>query len=233
MAVPSNAVDRLIEMVGINVGRKTTVTVGTGTLADYILQWINDTQTEVCNKANFWFLRTNSSLAVVEGDKSVSLPSDFKDEDGVWLEITTGSITEWTELHYMDYIDLRRHYDDTTKQQPANYLLDNGNLVFRPVADQSYTIRLDYYKYLADLAAGGSSNDLLDQYPDILETGATYRCFRYLGEMEDMAGWKSLYMEKLRDLVIANAERTLPGEMVLRSRPDVYGTGVNKFKNRS
>lgn len=231
MAAPSNAVDRLIEMVTINLGRYNarSQTIGTGTLSDYVLVWINDTQTEICNKANFWFMRATTTLSLSASDTTTSLPSDFKDDDSAWIVETDG----WTELDMIDYHIYRRKFDDSTTGEPTHYVLGgSGNILFRPVPDDSYTIRLDYWKYLTDLAASGSSNTLLNQYPDVLETGATYRGYRYLGELEDAATWKALYEQKLKDLVIANAERELPDEMVLNFRPDVYGSPTKTPKNR-
>lgn len=225
MAVPSNAVSKLIAKVKQNVGRP-----GDTTLDDYAIEFINDTQKEVCNKANFWFMRADTTISVSQSDTSNALPSDFKDEDGFWIQ---DSNNNFIELEPMDYVDYRRKHDDVTEAQPGYYLLDGaGNVLFRPVADDSYTIVLDYWKYLADLVDAGSSNDLLDQYPDVLETGATYRTFRRYGELEDAGVWKTLYEQKLRDLVIANAERELPDEFVIAGRPDVFGATQGRIRNR-
>ena len=55
----ANAIDRLVELVKLNVGR-----TGDTDLDDYVLTWANDTQTEVCNKANFWFMRKQADIVL-------------------------------------------------------------------------------------------------------------------------------------------------------------------------
>ena len=172
-----------------------------------------------------------TTVSFSQSDLSQSLPSDFKDEDALWIVETNPDA--FTELSPMEVEDERRLYDDVTEAQPSEYRIDSSNnLILRPVPDASYTIKLDYWKYLADLAAAGSSNNLLDNYPGILESGATFRGMRRLGEFEDAAAWKSIFEEDIKNLMIENAERVLPDEFVLRMRPDALGSGLRRPKGR-
>lgn len=226
MTVPANVVDKTIAIVEINIGRP-----GDTTLDDYVIEWINWAQKQVCNRMNFWFMRANTTLSFVLNDLSKALPSDFKDEDGVYIQ--DADTDEFIELEYMDYLDYRRVYNDVTTGQPSHYVLDgSGNILIRPVPDQSYTIVLDYWKYLTDLVASGSSNKLLADYPEVLEAGATYRGFRYLTEWEDAERWKNIFEESIQDLKVTNADRELPDEMIIRPRSDVYGSGIRKTRGR-
>jgi hypothetical protein len=226
MAAPANAVDRLIEKVQNNLGRGTA-----GAIDDYTIVWINDTQKEICNRQNFWFMRESTTLSVAQSSTEDALPADFKDIDSVWIE--ESSPAGWVRLSYMEWEDYRTKYDDSTEAQPLFWVVDaSNNLILRPVPDAAYTIRVDYWKYLADLAAAGSSNKLLDEYPEILEMGATYKGYRYLNELDDARTWKQLYEAKLADLRQANARRSIPDEFELRFRPDRYGTGIARAKNR-
>jgi len=227
LPVPSNAVDKLIDKVKNNVGRSDD-----STMDDYAIEWINEAQKKVCNKANFWFLHTTTTIAFTSGDNVEDLPSDFKDDALVFLEVTTGSTTDWEELDYAEWIDIRRDYDATTTGQPQHYIIEGDELYLYPIPNDSYTVRLDYYKYLADLAASGSSNNLLDNYPEILEAYATHKAFSRLREFEESAAWEGKFNRELRDLVLANAEREVPDEMVLRTRPDVFATGLRKPRGR-
>lgn len=180
---------------------------------------------------NFWFMRTNTTLSFAQGDLNKALPANFKDEDGVY--ILDSSTNTFIELEYMDYVDYRREYDDVNQAQPAHYMLDGaGNILLRPVPDASYSVILDYWAYLADVVSGGASNDLIDDYPDIVEAYATWKAFSNFTEVEDASTWKGIFEEALQDLVAANAERELPDEMVLRLRPDVKGSGITRFRNR-
>ena len=221
MAVPSNIVDKLIAIVKINIGRP-----GDTTLDDYVIEWINWSQREVCHKINFWFMRRNTTLSFAQSDTSKALPSNFKDEDTVSLLNTDNT---FYRLEPMDYEDYRRDYDDVTEAQPEHYVLDGeGNIIIRPVPEKAYTVVMDYYAYLDDLVASGSSNDLLDNYPDVLETGASYRGFRYLTEWEDAKQWKGLFEEKIMDMKLDSHQRELPNEMVIKPRSGARRSSIRR-----
>lgn len=226
MAAPSNAVDRLIDKVKNNLGR-----TGDTVVDDYAIVWINEAQREVCNRANFWFMQTSTTISFSQSDLSQALPDNFKDEDAFWIVETNPD--GFTELYPMEIEDERRQYDDVTEAQPSYYRVDgSNNLILRPVPDASYTIKADYWAYLTDLVAAGSSNELVDNYPGILEAGATFRGLRRLGELEDSAMWKKIFEDDLQNLKVENAERVLPDEFILRMRPDAVGTGITKIKGR-
>lgn len=226
MAAPSNAVDRLLDKISNNLGRTNDSVV-----TDYRIVWANEAQREICNRASFWFMQASTTMSFVQSDLSQALPSDFKDIDAVWIKTTNPD--GFVELFPMSIEDQRRQYDDVTEQEPGFYRAEGGNsLVLRPVPDQAYTVQLDYWKYLADLVAAGSSNELLDNYSGIIESGATYRGFRRLGELEDAGAWKKMFNGDIADLVVQNAERVLPNEFILKTRPDALGTTIGSIKGR-
>lgn len=226
MPLPLNAIDKLIDKIQKNVGRP-----GDSTLADYTIEWINQGQRRVCNRMNLWFMHRTATLTFLAGDLNKALPADFKDENGVWiLDSPTNS---FSELDYMDSVDYRRIFDDVGRGFPTHYILDgSGNIMIRDVPDKTYSVVLDYWGYLTDVASGGATNVLIDNYPDILEAYGTWKAFSHLTEFEDASIWKNIFEESLHDLVIANNERVLPDEMVLRLRPGVKGTGITRFRNR-
>lgn len=226
MAAPTNAVDRLLEKVGNNLAR-----TGDPIIADYGIVWVNEAQREVCNRANFWFMSSVTELSLVQSDTEVALPSDFKDEDAVWIK--EDSPGGYTELYPMEIEDHRRFHDHDTESEPREYRIDGSNeLIIRPIPDKAYTLKLDYWAYLADLVAAGASNDLVDNYSGILEAGATYRGFRRLGEFEDAQAWKQIFEEDVRNLKVANAERVLPDEFIIKARPDALGSTNRRIKGR-
>jgi len=228
MAAPSDAVDRLIAKVKNNLGRTNDTVV-----TDYTIVWINEAQKEVCNRANFWFMHTETTLSFAQSDTEKALPSNFKDEDAVWILETTPD--GFTELEPMSIEDHRRYYDDTVEAKPSHWRIDaSNNLILRPVPDDSYTVQIDYWAYLTDLTDPGASatNELVDGFPDILETGATYRGLRRLGELEDAIAWRTEFDRLIQDLKVENAERILPDEFVLRVRPDALGTTIQRPKGR-
>lgn len=228
MPLEANLVDRLIDKVKQNVGRP-----GDTTLDDYVVEYLNNAIKKVCTEANFWFMHSSTTINYTVGNNTQVLPSDFKDEDSVWLQVTNGSITEWIELEYLEWEDVRREFDDTTQAEPTHYIIQQKNLILWPKPDKNYVVRLDYYQYLTDLTdPGGATNYLLTDYPDILEEYASYKAFRKLREFDDANVFERYFEKSLQKLKAANAERVLPDEFVLRLRTDVYGSGITKNKGR-
>lgn len=228
MPLAGNLVDRLIDKVKKNVGRS-----GDTTLDDYVIEYLNNAQKKVANTANFWFMHTSTTINFTAGDNIEALPSDFKDEDSVWFQEVVGSNTVWTEIDYAEWEDIRRKYDNTTRGTPQHYIVQKKNLIIWPIPRENYTIRLDYYEYLDDLTdPGASTNDLLTDYPDVLEAYATYKAFRKLREFDEALAWERIFDKEMSYLKAANAERVLPDEFVLRVRTDVKGTGIESFKGR-
>lgn len=226
MAAPANAVDRSIAMVKMNIGRP-----GDTTLDDYTLIWINQTQHDICNRKNWPFMRQTDTISFSQSDTSQSLPTGFKDEDGVYIVEDDDT---FTELEMIDFVDMRRFHDDTTEGKPTVYAYDGqGNILIRPVPDQAYTVRIDYYEYLDDLAEAGASNTLLTNFPEVLETGATYRAFRYLSEFEEAKGWLEIHEMKVKDMSIAQVELELPDEFGIQTRPNVFGKAGGRNWGRS
>ena len=226
MAVPSNVIDKTVAMVKLNLGRPVDTT-----LDDYIIEWMNWSSRKVQNVLNFWFMNTSDTISYTSGDGIEALPSDFKDEDAIWRYDSTNGTYE--RLDIMDIEDQRMEYSDTETGQPTHYRIDSdNNLIVRPVPDDSYTIRVDYWAYLSDMVASGTASKLLTNYPEVVESGSTYRGYRYLGEWEDAKYWEDAFKKDIADLKAANIDRELPDEMVLRPRPDVKGTGITKIKGR-
>lgn len=223
MTLPTNSVDKLIDKVKFNVGR-----ANDPTLSDYVIEYINNAQKKICNRSNFWFMHTTTTLNLIQGTNTVSVPPDFKDEDIVSIF----KDNQWTELEYVSWEDVRKDFQTGNQGQPQQWLVEQNILNVWPVPDNSYTIQFDYWKFLPDLIAGGSSNLMLDNYPEILESWATAKAFMKLREFEDAKEWMGMFEMQLRELVVANVDRELPDEMVIRPRSDVYGSGIRRNRGR-
>lgn len=227
MSLPSNPVDKVVQKIKLNIGRTNDSNVN-----DLVVDWINKTQQHICNRNNLWFMHAVQSFTWNQGQATgQNLPSDYKSDDSAW--ILDSSTNQYIELLNMDLEDYRRKYDDVTQSQPESYLIRDTDYIIRPVPDKTYDIIIVYWKYLPDLASGGSTNLLLSNYEDILEAGATYRGFRYLQEFDDAATWKSDFDMLHKDLIAENAERELAGELVFAPRTDVKGATIGIMKTRS
>ncbi len=226
MTLPANPVDRLIEKVKFNVGRS-----GDPTLDDYVLEYLNNARLKIQNKANFWFMHQSAEVTIAPLNNQVALPPDFKDEDVVSLYIDG----KWFPLDFVSWTDIRRDQSNNINAtgRPTMWLVEQDNLVVWPIADVSYQVRIDYWGYLTELYTPDFPEDLLvNTYPEVQESWATAKAFMKLREFDDAKEWMALFESQLRELVVANVDRELPEEMIIRPRSDVYGTGLRKNRGR-
>ena len=228
MPLPSNPVDRLTTKITKNLGR-----TGDSNVADLVLDWVNDTQKKIGNRNNFWFMHAVQTDTWNAGDLSKSVPSGYKGIDNVFYSVA--GVLGWTEIDSMDLEDYRKRYDDTTTGSPEAYLIreaPTSDYILRPVPNKTYSVDFLFWKYLDDLVASGTTNLLLSNYSEILESGGTQRGFEFLQEWDDAKVWENRFEMFYRDLTAENAERELPDELVLKARPDVKGTTIGTFRGR-
>lgn len=213
--MPLDTVAGLFSRVQYNLGRGAQ-----STIVLLIPEWVNLIQREICRTGKWWFNFTESSSATLTaGNDTMTLPSDFLDEEYVFLKDSNGNIDEVLPMDDKEY---RQAYTDQTgasyQSLPLHYVLRNNDILFRPIADATYTILLGYWAQLADLVSGGATNDLLLEYPDVLETGATFKGFEYMQQYDDAQYWIGRYNEEFKKMRVANTERILPGEFILSVR---------------
>jgi len=69
--------------------------------------------------------------------------------------------------------------------EPEAYTIEKNKFRLYPYPDSSYILFLNYYGYPTDLSSDTDTNDLLNDFPDVLIYGATADGFRYLQEHQD------------------------------------------------
>lgn len=134
---------------------------------------INSVYRRVIGMRRWWFneVPNNTSLTLATGTQSVSLAgiTDFLHVDAV--RISTAS--SQSEIEYVPPQELRDLYHtDRTNGEPLFWTRTGGSLYFWPVADQNYTVSVDYIKYPATLVADGDATIIPDAYQDVLVWGA-------------------------------------------------------------
>jgi hypothetical protein len=225
-----DTVDGLFDRVQKNLGRGAHTTI-----VSLIPEWVNLIQRKISKDGHWWFcFNESTSLTIAQSADTITLPTDFLDEEYVFLEDSDEQIHRIDPMEYMEY---RQTYTDETgssfESRPLHYLLRETDLLFRPIADATYTLLMGYWQQLADLTAGGATNELLDTYPDVLETGATYKGFEYMQEYDDAAFWLKRHEQEFSKMRIANAEREFPSEFVLNVRPGQRSTRLSRNVRRN
>ena len=160
-------------------------------------RWINDTQRRICRAFNFTFMESEADTTLVVSQRNYGLPdasgSDLRFKTEIALEII-GSDDDRIRIKriYKPDAELSDRYIDTTGTgTPKNYSLQKGQIYLYPLPDEALTMNLEYYGFLDDLDEDTDTNDLLDDYPEVVEAMATAFGFRYVFEEERANYWES------------------------------------------
>lgn len=179
---------------------------------------INERQKRVCRSFNFSFLqKTFPTISTVDGTGSYSLPTGFKDDLHVYYVDSDG---QKYELDQIDLVTAWEKYGTTStdKGEPEAWSLEATTFSIWPIPDAVYTIGIEGFGYLADLSLDADHNELTDNWPELLISGAVADCYLDVGMLEESSFWEGKFQTLLRDLRSVDVERQLPGVMILEPR---------------
>ena len=174
------------------------------TAGGLIDRWINDAQRRICRAHNFTFMESEADTTLVVDQRNYGLPTSslrFKTE--ISLEII-GSNNDRQQLKriFKQDAEKRDEFISTTKSgTPRNYSIQKGQIYLYPKPATALTMNLEYYGFLADLSTDAGTNDLLDNYPEVVETLATAFGLRYALEEERADYWESKAQAMVLEMV--------------------------------
>ena len=99
----------------------------------------------------------------------------------------------WEPVTKIPEIYSKGSYDLKTPGRPAEYGIEGNKFRLFPFADDTYKLLLVYNGYLTDLSSDSDTNDILNDFPDILISGAMADGYRYLGEFDKAMAWEQEY----------------------------------------
>src|SRR3990167_1983836 len=189
------------------------------TVTDKIAGWVNRVQREAANRYDFNFMRTRTTLSIVDATQSYALPSDFKAALSVKIQKTSS----WVDLEPLGEQEARGLYAPDGAGEPEAYTIRGTNLlVWPPDPDASLTLELVYSAWPATLS-GTTTNWFTDNAADMLVAGALALGYRLLGAAEDYAIWRATFQQELAAAIVADVAIGLPGEDRFR----VAGLGID------
>jgi hypothetical protein len=176
-------------------------------------QWINDAQREICRVHDFGFMETEATVPTVDGQQSYELPDGsgtelrFKTEINCELINASNGRVDLIKIHKQD-AEKRVEYEDSTESgTPRHYAVQYKQLHFYPApahasnSNTAWTVNFEYYGYLDDLSADADTNDLIANYPEVVEAAATAAGFRYVGEFDRATYWRAIFKEGLAEMI--------------------------------
>jgi|GEM_PF-2601093 len=166
------------------------------TAGGLIDRWINDAQRRICRSHNFAFMESEADTTLVVDQRNYALPDASGSDLRFKVEISLEIIAASGDRHRLKRIfkqdaEKRDEYISTTKSgTPRHYSLQKGQIYLYPRPGTALTMNLEYYGFLDDLSSDTDTNDLIDDYPEVVEALATAFGYRYVFEEERANYWE-------------------------------------------
>lgn len=144
-----------------------------------ILQFINDTNREVCNRYEWDFMQTTDSFITSASNGAYPLASIASDiQKLVNLRITTDSFENWLQPINAEQFD-RQIADPTSSVEgvPSKYYMWDDVIYLYPIPNDAYTIEVRYIKTPTVLESNDQP-DIPEAYQEIVMLGTLYRAMQ-------------------------------------------------------
>lgn len=105
---------------------------------------------------------TTSTITTVGGQQGYALPTNYT----AMVEVKITSVDPVRVLEAMGPVSLDGHYPEALAGQPWAYSLVGSEILFGPIPDGAYSIKLVYYSKIPALSNIIVTNWLLDNHPD-------------------------------------------------------------------
>lgn len=168
---------------------------------------------------NFRFMEASTTMTVLEGDTTFSLPSDFKCEMNPEISDTDQQGYRRIKKIIKNGIESR---DTTESGRPLKYRIWNniGNLYAQ--ADDEYGFPMEYYKYLPELTDAITDSDLqnfVDAFHEAIEYYAKARCSERLHKFDDAQLWDDRFLRKAFEYILEDEEIALANADLIMEMP--------------
>jgi hypothetical protein len=105
------------------------------------------------------FCETSGTQATAAGTASYALPTRYSRSFRLWYTASDLSVVDLKQI--FDFAEFKRLHPDATETSGdlEHFTIYGGNIYIGPTPNAIITLNHDFYQYLADLSAGGDSND--------------------------------------------------------------------------
>ena len=177
------------------------------TAGGLIDRWANDSQRRVCRAHPFSFMETEADTTLVASQRNYALPtgsgSDLRFRNEISLEIIdSNSQRIRLKRIFKQDAEKRTEFISTTQATtPRKYSIQKGQIYLYPMPSVALTMNLEYYGFLNDLTEDTDTNDLFDDYPDVVEALGTSFGLRWAKEEERADYWESKANALVQEMV--------------------------------
>jgi len=199
--------------------------LGRGQDSDILAQlgmWSRMAMLDIMNWRDGWFMHAEATISIVDGTQAYDLPTDHKDNTKIFIE----KDDDWVELQGpIDLVEVRRRFTPQSAGEPVawSYFGASQFKVWPGDPDASFTLKLDYTRYMVPLSDDQDTNTITIFYPALLIAKMTELGFRYLQEREDARDWMEEADRLKKDLHANYVARVMGRDFHLGARTDVLG----------
>jgi len=218
--------------------------------ATVLTRYANDLQRELCRAHNFAFMKQEVTRDTGDETQKYTVPT-AEASGTTWTEVIAGSTilrfkrdislelinsqeyrVPLIKLHKQILEDKKILAKETGKGIPRYYDVDQDRIWLYKIPDHSFnanvawTMNLEFFGYLADLAAEGN-NVLTNKHSLVLEYGITARGFAFAKDWTSFNRWKQLALDIFSQMIEEDTDLQLSGmeEGMFPSPADSIGGG--------
>lgn len=148
---------------------------------------------------DLWAAEREGSVDLTLSSEETALPDDFSAIRSLYIDADP-KIT----LEPMSPTHLREAHAGGMAGQPCNYAVVGGDtLVVAPVPDETYTLKLNYYRTIPALSDASPENWLLAAHPDLYLNSSLVEACLFLRDYEGAQFWEAKTTSAMRQLETA------------------------------
>lgn len=161
--------------------------------------------------------RTENRAIAPVSTRYTALPSDFVEP--IRMELSGDK----TPVQLMSHYEMQSSREATrdTAGKPRNYNITQGEIELFPTPDDTYNLEMYYYGKIPSLSASNTSNQILENFPDVYLYGSLVHSAPFLGDDQRLQVWGSLYQSSL-SAINGQSERAKQGAVGRRMKIRSY-----------
>jgi hypothetical protein len=165
-------------------------------LTSKIPNWVNTALRRVEQDNDFYYMESfDSTLTIVDDTRTVAQPSDFK--NFIWWYLSVNGSKAFLKYRENDEIELLETDLTPSKNTPGFFALQAKNFVLAPTSNATFTNKLFYHAFSAELSGDSDTNEITNIAPEILIYGGLVEGELYLVNDSRFPTWEAKYKQAL------------------------------------
>lgn len=154
-------------------------------------QFIDSCEQDIWNQLRVVEMEDRATASTSTTDRFLALPDGF-------LKMRQLQITIDTELYDMDFVPLKSMTIYSQAGVPTQFTVTD-QIEFNRTADQAYTMEMNYWRKLTALSSSNTTNDILDNYPNIYLFGCLHYAFLWSMQYDLAQMWEAKFNEQVAE----------------------------------